>query len=103
MSYNFDGAYKIKILLASLVCTIVADGVITRYLVFKGYASEGNPLLGSWVGEDTFLTLKAMGGLLAALYLWNIYRRYPRLAIYCSSLFLVVYTCIVFWNLHILL
>ena len=102
MSYYFRSSYRIRILLGSLVAVIVADGIITRHLVSNGFANEGNPFLHFWVGEDTFLALKLLGGLLAALYLWNIYKRYPRLAIACSSLFLVGYTFIIFWNLLIL-
>ena len=102
MSYYFVRNYRIKLLLGSLVSAITADGVITMYLVSEGFANEGNPFLRFWVVEDTFLILKLMGGLLVALYLWNIYRRYPRLAICCSSLFLAVYTLIIYWNLLIL-
>ena len=102
MSYYFANNYRIRILLTSLVAAVVADGVITKYLVSKGLANEGNPFLYFWVGEDSFLTIKFLGGLLAALYLWNIYRRRPKLAIGTSSLFLTGYTLIVFWNLLIL-
>lgn len=102
MSYYFRGSYRIRILLGTLVAVMAADGIITKHLVSNGFASEGNPFLHFWVGEDTFLALKLLGGLLAALYLWNIYKRYPRLAIACSSLFLAGYTFIIFWNLLIL-
>ena len=101
MSY-FASGYRIRILLGALLAAIVADGIITKFLVLNGFAVEGNPFLRSWVGEDTFLTLKLMGGLLAAMYLWSIYRRHPNLSIYFSSFFLVAYTFIIFWNLHIL-
>ena len=99
---NRDGIYRIRIILGSLIAAVVADGVITQYLVFNGFASEGNPFLHFWVDEDTFLILKLLGGLLAALYLWNIYRRHPTLAIVCSSLCLAAYTFVIFWNLRIL-
>ena len=99
---NFAGSYRIRILLGSLLAAIVADGVITKFLVLNGFAYEGNPFLHFWVGEDVFLTIKLLGGLLAALYLWSIYKRQPRLSICCSSLFLTAYTFIIFWNLLIL-
>ena len=98
----FAGSYRIRILLGSLLAAMVADGVITKFLVLNGLADEGNPFLRFWVGEDVFLTIKLLGGLLAALYLWSIYKRHPKLSIYCSSLFLTAYTCIIFWNLLIL-
>ena len=98
----FAGSYRIRILLGSLLAAIVADGVITKFLVLNGFADEGNPFLHFWVGEDVFLTIKLLGGLLAALYLWSIYKRHPKLSICCSSLFLTAYTFIIFWNLFIL-
>ncbi|MFC1969549.1 DUF5658 family protein [Chloroflexota bacterium] len=67
----------------------------------NGFAHEGNPFLRYWMLEDKFLSLKILRGLLAILYLWNIYRRHPKLSIYFSSLFLMAYTFIVFWNLLI--
>ncbi len=98
----FAGSYQIRILLGSLLAAVVADGVITKYLVLNGFADEGNPFLRFWVGEDVFLTIKLLGGLLATLYLWSIYRRHPKLSIGFSSFFLTVYTFIVFWNVLIL-
>ena len=100
---NREGIYRIRIILGSLIATVVADGVITQYLVSTGYASEGNPFLHFWVEEDTFLIVKFLGGLLAALYLWNVYRRHQNLAIVCSSMCLAAYTFVIFWNLRILL
>jgi hypothetical protein len=95
--------YSIRILLGALVATIVADGIITQYLIAMGFAHEGNPFLHFWIQEDTFLIVKLLGGLLAAIYLWNIYRRHSKLAIVCSSMFLTLYTFIIFWNLRILI
>ena len=98
----FAGSYQIRILLGSLLAAVVADGIITKFLVFNGFADEGNPFLHLWVGEDVFLSIKLLGGLLAALYLWGIYKRHPRLSIRCSSLFLTAYTLVIYWNLLIL-
>ncbi len=96
------GSYQIRLILGSLLAAIVADGVITEFLVLNGFAYEGNPFLQFWVGKDVFLTIKLLGGLLAILYLWNIYRRNTKLAICCSSLFLTAYTFIIYSNLLIL-
>ncbi len=98
----FAGSYRIRLLLGSLLATIVADGVITRFLILNGLAEEGNPFLRFWVEQDVFLTIKLLGGLLAVLYLWSIYKRHPKLSICCSSLFLTAYIFIIFWNLLIL-
>ena len=98
----FAGSYRIRILVGSLFAAIVADGVITKFLVLNGFAIEGNPFLSFWVGKDVFLTIKLLGGLLAVFYLWSIYKRHPKLSISCSSIFLTAYTFIIFWNLFIL-
>ena len=100
-SYSWD-IYRVRIVLGALIAAIVADGVITKFLVLNRLATEGTPFLQFWVGEDAFLVIKLLGGLLAALYLWNIYRRHPKLSIICSSVFLTAYTFIIFWNLLIL-
>jgi len=99
----FSGTYLIRIILGALFAAIVADGVITEFLVHNGFATEGNPFLKYWVLDDKFLSLKILGGLLAVLYLWNIYRRHPRVSVVFSSIFLAEYTFIVFWNLLIVL
>ncbi len=99
---SFRSTYQIKILLGSLFATIVADGVITKFLVSRGLAMEGNPFLGDWVMNDAFYTLKICGALLALMYLWSIYKRYPRLSIGFTSMLLLVYTFIIFWNVSLI-
>ena len=99
----FAGSHRIRILLGALFATIVADGIITKFLVSNGFATEGNPFLVYWVTNDKFFTLKIFGALLALCYLWSIYRRHPKLSIGFSTIFLVVYTFIVVRNVLILL
>ena len=99
----FSGSYPIRIILGSLFAAVVADGVITKFLVHNGFASEGNPFLKHWVLEDKFLSIKILGGLLAVFYLWGINRRHPKLSICFSSILLAGYTFIVGWNLLIML
>ena len=99
----FAGSYHIRILIGSLFATVVADGIITRYLVSKGLATEGNPFLGDWVHNNAFYTLKIFGALLACIYLWFISRRHPTLSIAFTCLLLAAYVYIVLWNLSILL
>jgi hypothetical protein len=101
-SYINASTYQIRILTGALFAAIVADGVITRYLVHNGLAQEANPLMQYWVAEDKLLTLKICGGLIAAIYLWSIYRRHPRLSVIFTSILLTGYILIVGWNLHIL-
>ena len=95
--------YQIRILLGALFAAVVADGIITMYLFHNGLAQEGNPFMVHWVVEDKLLSIKILGGLLAAIYLWNVFRRHPRLSIIFSSILLTGYLFIIGWNLLILL
>jgi hypothetical protein len=102
-SYVAYRTYQIRILIGSLFAAIIADGIITNHLVHGNFAREGNPFLDYWVIEGKLLSIKILGGLLVALYLWNIYRRHPKLAIVFSSLFLFSYILIICWNILILI
>jgi hypothetical protein len=87
-----------KYLLGLLIGFEILDGVISHFLFQHGLAREGNPFLVSIVGETNFLVLKVVGVLLCALILWDIYRRYPKVAIIATSCFVVFYGVIVLWN-----
>jgi hypothetical protein len=87
-----------KYLLGLLVILVVLDGLLTQGLVNGGLAREGNPLLRPLVGEAGFIVLKVVGALLCAFILWDIYRRFPRVAIIATSCFVVAYGAIVLWN-----
>jgi hypothetical protein len=89
---------KMKWLIGLLVGLVVADGVLTNILVNNGLAREGNPLLEPLIGDIGFLIVKVVGALACALILWDISRRYPKLARYATCFFLVVYSGIVLWN-----
>jgi len=88
----------IKILLGLLVVFVIADGLITQLLIRDGLAREGNPLLQPLVGESGFILLKAAGALLCAFILWDIYRRFPRVAVIATWCFVAAYGVIVLWN-----
>ncbi len=92
-----------KYLLGLLVGFEILDGVISHFLIRGGLAREGNPFLQPIVGEVNFLVLKVVGGLLCALILWDIYKRFPRVALISTSCFVVFYVAIVFWNLGVFL
>ena len=85
-------------LLGSLVLLNIADGVISYFLVDLGKGSEANPFLLHIIGEPAFMVIKIVGVLLCALILWDIHRRYPKLAIVSTSCFVAVYAAIVLWN-----
>jgi len=88
----------IKILLGLLVVFVIADGLITQVLIRDGLAREGNPFLQPLVGESGFILLKAAGALLCAFILWDIYRRFPRVAVIATWCFVAAYGVIVLWN-----
>ena len=88
-----------KYLLGLLAGFTTADGLLTYFLIKHGLAQEGNPFLVPIVGEDNFLVLKVVGTILCVLILWDIYKRFPKLALISTSFFVVAYAVIVFWNL----
>jgi len=82
---------------------IVADGLISQFLVTGGYGSEINPLLIHLVGRDSFLAIKISGAFLATLFLWIKYNAKPRLVYTVAVVALGFYTIIVYWNLFVFL
>ncbi len=87
-----------KYLLGLLIVFEILDGVLTHFLIRNGLAREGNPFLLPLVGEANFLILKVVGVLLAALILWDIHKRWPRVAITTTACFVTLYVGIVLWN-----
>ncbi len=90
-----------KYLLGFLIVFVIVDGLLTNFLVNSGLAREGNPFLQPLVGDIGFIILKAVGALVAAVILWDIYRRYPRVALISTWCFVVFYGAIVIWNLSL--
>jgi len=89
-------ARYLVVLLGSLV---VADGVISNFIVQSGSGMEGNPFLQSIVGQTGFVFLKLSGALSGALILWRVFRRHTRLGLVSIIFFAVAYTAILWWNL----
>lgn len=81
----------------------IADALLTNHLIKTETAREGNPLLLHWAGEPGLLILKIAGVLMASFILWDVRRRYPRLAFWVASFFLLVYCGIVVWNLSLVI
>ena len=92
-----------RFMLYTLFGLVVADGLITQFLVTNGHASEVNPFLKAWVGQDFFLAIKIFGAFLATLLLWIKYNTMTKLIYRITAVFLVFYTSIVFWNLVVCL
>jgi hypothetical protein len=97
----FSRTNRILYPLAALIALVVADGLITRFLVRQGLGQEVNPFIKALAGETHFVVIKVLGALLCALILWDIYRRRPKLALISSWCFAVAYAGIVLWNLGI--
>ena len=90
-----------KYLLSLLIGFEILDGLLTHHLVGNGLGQEANPVLQDLVLRDNFLSLKICGGILAIFLLWNVYTRWPRVALFCTSFFAVFYAVIVAWNMSL--
>ena len=88
-------------LLSALIVLVVSDGLISHFLVRSGLGWEGNPFLQTWVGREAFLVIKVFGVLLCALILWDMYKRWSKLALISTSCFIVIHAGIVLWNLSV--
>ena len=96
------GNRTVEFLVVTLACLVVADGVITDFLVRRGFGFEANPFLQFWVRNDYFVLLKLVSGVLVALLLWEMHRRHPTGILMLSACLVAAYTMIVFWNLFTL-
>ncbi len=88
-------------LLITLVALVIADGLISQFLIRTGLGSEGNPFLMNWVTGPDFIATKAAGALLCALILWDIYKHWPKPAMFIIVVFVVLYAGILFWNISV--
>ncbi|MFC1969496.1 DUF5658 family protein [Chloroflexota bacterium] len=92
-----------SILLGTLIALVVADGIISEFIIIGGVAREGNPLLLPWIGNDLFLAIKLLGAFLASVSLSYVYRHHAKLSQICVVFFITFYTAVVYWNLVIAL
>ncbi len=92
-----------KYLLGVLVSFVVLDGLVTEFLINGGLAREGNPFLEPLVGDIGFMILKVAGSLLCAFILWDIYRRFPRVAVVATWIAVAGYGAIIIWNTSLFL
>ena len=87
-----------KYLLVVTVAFVILDGLLTELLLDGGLAWESNPFLQGWVGDAGFMVLKILGALLCAFILWDVYKRFPRVALVTTWIAVVGYGIIVVWN-----
>ena len=76
---------KIKFLLCTLLLLVVADGIISQFLIKQGYAVEASPFLRTLVTGSDFLIIKMCGAIICILTLWNVIKRLPKLTLVFSS------------------
>ena len=101
ISEGFIMKYLITLLL--LLCGLeTLDGVLTQGAVTNGLVQEANPLMAHIVHEGNFLLLKIAGALLCAMILWNLYQRFPKLALSATSGIVVFYGMVMVWNFYVL-
>jgi hypothetical protein len=90
-------------LLGMLAIFIISDGLLTHALVGNHLLREGNPLMVPLVAQGNLMLLKLVGTIVCIIILWDLYRRFPRLAVISTSCFVIAYGVIVFWNFGLLL
>jgi hypothetical protein len=100
-SGQMNSKKRMKYLLGLLVVFVVLDGLLTRFLIDGGLGRESNPFLQPLVGENGFIILKAVGALLCAFILWDVYRHFPKVALIATRCFVIAYGVIVLWNLSL--
>ena len=77
------------------------NGLLSNFLIKGGLGREGNPFLQPMVGDAGFIVIKVVGVLICAVILWDIYRRFRKLALISTSFFVIFYALIVLWNLSL--
>lgn len=100
---SFVTVRQISCLLGAMFALVVADGLITNFLMIHGLGREWNPLLQTFVGGESFLQIKVAGAFLSVVILWEIYKKRPQMATIGSFCILIFYTGIVYWNLFVFL
>ncbi len=94
---------RIEYLLGTLLGLVVADGLISQFLIKSGLGQEGNPFIRAVVTENNFLVVKMCSAILCVLILWNMARRSPGLIFIFSACIVGLYTAILFWNIAVFL
>ena len=90
---------KIQYLLGTLLALIVADGIISQFLIKEGLGQEINPFLKTLATGSDFLIIKMCGAIMCVIILWNLAKRSPKLILIFSSFVVAIYTAILFWNI----
>ena len=100
---SLAGIRRIRCLLGTVFALVVADGLISNFLMTHGLAREWNPYLQTLVTDDSFLLIKVVGALICTLILWDIYKKQPQIAMIGTVCITILYTGLLYWNLGVLL
>lgn len=92
---------RFRYLVLLMAALMLADGLITQFLVGAGIATEANPFMQKLLASGDLIPFKIAGALLSALLMVLLYQRRPRLAIIATWCFITLYTGIVCWNIGI--
>jgi hypothetical protein len=90
-----------RILLGTLFCLSVADGIITRFIITERLGVEGNFWLTRLASSDALIATKIVATLLVVYLLWQIHYRKPRLVLLVTVAVTCWYILVVFWNVSI--
>jgi hypothetical protein len=91
-----------RLLLGTLFCLSVADGILTRFIISNGLGREGNFWLTSLASSDALIGIKMLGTVLAGFLLWRLHYIRPKLVMGVTIAFVAWYTLIVFWNIIVI-
>jgi hypothetical protein len=105
MNQKIPGArpFRLGYLLALLVALVIADGLLTEFLISSRIGREGNIFLAGLVSGGGLIWVKVIGALVSAIILWDVGQRHPRLAFGFTLFFVAAYTGIVVWNISVFL
>ena len=90
------------LLLTLMVVLVVADGMVTRFVIKNQLGAEANVFLQDWVQSDSILILKLVGSSLAALILWRLYLKSHKMGWILTSFFASAYLLIIIWNIIVI-
>jgi len=89
--------FRYKLLL--LIALVVADGLITEFLINYKISTEANPFLHKILETGNLIPVKVAGAILCALILAHISKSQPKLAAITVWCFIAFYAVVVYWNI----
>jgi hypothetical protein len=91
--------YQHRLLLGTIISLMGADGIISNFLMKNNLATELNPFIKNLVLDNNFPLSKVTAALICVFILWFAIKRKPKLIFFATSIIVLSYTLIVYWNL----